>query len=340
MSGLRARVRRAAAPLLHSTGALRRLHRRSLPGVVSVVTYHGLLREPLSVPDSCFLGLDHFTAQMEYLARHFQVLHLEDAFGPDPHPTDRPLACVTFDDGFASAHDLALPVLERFSIPASMFVVTGLIDTADTVWSARLHQAVCATSAPEVTFAGLRFPLGSRAARSDTSTRLQQLIKTLREPVFDAALDDLLAQLDQRRAEPAATWEPFRMLRSDQIRQMSRRDLVRVGAHSASHQILTRTSPDDACAQIHASLRTIAALVERPSRTFAYPNGGPDDFDENVIEMLRRAGIEHAVTLIPGPNARTTDAYRLRRYAVGSDGSIARFAWLVHHAAFAIRSLL
>jgi peptidoglycan/xylan/chitin deacetylase (PgdA/CDA1 family) len=326
------------APLLHSTGVLRRFHRRSLPGAVTVVTYHGLLQAPLSAPDSCFLQLRHFTEQMEYLARHFQVLHIEEAFGPDPHPTDRPVACVTFDDGFASAHDLALPVLERFSIPATMFVVTGLIDSANTVWSARLHQAVCATAAPEVTFAGRRYPLGSPAARSATSTRLQHALKTLPEPAFDAALDGLVARLEARGAGPAATWEPFRMLRSDQIRQMSRRGLVRVGAHSASHQILTRTTRSGACGQIHASLRAIAALVDRPSRTFAYPNGGPDDFDENVIETLRGAGIQHAVTMIPGPNGRTTDAYRLRRYAVGPDGSIARFAWLVHHAAFAIRS--
>jgi peptidoglycan/xylan/chitin deacetylase (PgdA/CDA1 family) len=184
----------------------------------------------------------------------------------------------------------------------------------------------------------MSFPLGTPAARSEASTRLQHALKTLPEPAFDAALNELLAQLDHRHA--ASTWEPFRMLSSEQIRQMSRRGLVRVGAHSASHQILTRTTRDDANRQIQASLRTIAALVERPSRTFAYPNGGPDDFDEDVIEMLRGSGIEHAVTMIPGPNDRATDPYRLRRYAVGSDGSIARFAWLVHHAAFAIRSLV
>lgn len=339
MSRLRAGLIRHVAPVLHSAGVLRLLHRRSLPEAVSVVTYHGLLRTPLPAPDSCFLTVERFREQMEYLAREFQVIHIEDAFAPDRRPTGKPLACVTFDDGFASVHDLALPVLERFSIPATIFVVTGLIDTDDTVWSARLHQAVCASPARDVSFRGRSLPLGDPAARSRTSARLQQAVKALPEPAFDATLDDLLAQLGHGRAGAADTWEPFRILRSDQIRHMSRQGLVRVGAHSASHQILTRTTRDDASRQIEGSLRTIASLVEHPSHTFAYPNGGPDDFDEGVIETLRGAGVEYAVTMIPGPNDRTTDPHRLRRYAVGSDGSVARFAWLVHHAGVTIRSI-
>jgi peptidoglycan/xylan/chitin deacetylase (PgdA/CDA1 family) len=42
-------------------------------------------------------------------------------------PSQRPLVCLTFDDGYASFHAHALPVLKRFDAPATAFVVTGLV---------------------------------------------------------------------------------------------------------------------------------------------------------------------------------------------------------------------
>lgn len=317
--------------LLHGVGLFRWLHHRRLPDAISVVMYHGLLDVPLPVRDWCFLHVDRFAAQMEYLERHFRVMHLEEALDPSRPPAERPVACVTFDDGFASVHDLALPVLERLSVPATVFVVTGLVDKADTVWSARLHQAICETTVPEVHFAGRRFPLGNPKVRAQASAALQQGLKPLPKPAFDAALQDVLSRLGFGATRPIPIWEPFRMLRRDEIRRMSRSDLVRVGAHTASNQILTRTTKEEARREIETSVADVARLVERPSRAFAYPNGTAADFDGDAISALRDAGIQYGMTTIEGPNVQPLDPFRVRRYGIGAADSAARFAGLVHH---------
>jgi peptidoglycan/xylan/chitin deacetylase (PgdA/CDA1 family) len=41
--------------------------------------------------------------------------------------SSRPLVCLTFDDGYASFYEHALPVLKRFNAPATAFVVTELV---------------------------------------------------------------------------------------------------------------------------------------------------------------------------------------------------------------------
>lgn len=41
--------------------------------------------------------------------------------------SSRPLVCLTFDDGYASFYEHALPVLKRFNAPATAFVVTSLV---------------------------------------------------------------------------------------------------------------------------------------------------------------------------------------------------------------------
>ncbi len=164
------------ATALHATGACRLLHERVLPNSVSVLTYHGLIDEPLAVPDSCFLSLDRFERQMEYLVNHFDVVHLEDAFEAGCRRLSKPLACVTFDDGFASVHDFALPVLERLRIPATVYLVTDLVDSCETVWFARVQHAICHTSVPEVQLNGRRFPLARPGDRAKSSIGVQRAL--------------------------------------------------------------------------------------------------------------------------------------------------------------------
>jgi peptidoglycan/xylan/chitin deacetylase (PgdA/CDA1 family) len=331
---LRRSALRLVGEALHATGAFRLTHNLMLPGSVSVLTYHGLTetRPPVSHP--CFLRLERFAHQMEYLARHFEVVHLEDALAPSRLPARRPLACVTFDDGFASVHDLAFPILERLRIPATIYLVTDLIDTNQTLWFTRLHQAVYETSLPEVQFDTFRLRLSDRTARAKALTWLERELKLLNRAEFASALEDLLAQLKCPEVSHES-WRQFRILNSEQIRRMSRDGLIRFGAHTASHQILTRTTPEDAWLEIERSVRAVAALVEHPSHSFAYPNG---DFNTGVVEAIRRAGIKYAVSTIQGPAGRATNSYAIPRYHVFDD-RLARFAGRVHHARYSMRKI-
>jgi peptidoglycan/xylan/chitin deacetylase (PgdA/CDA1 family) len=42
-------------------------------------------------------------------------------------PSEKPLVCLTFDDGYASVCSRALPILLRYRAPATIFVVTSVI---------------------------------------------------------------------------------------------------------------------------------------------------------------------------------------------------------------------
>jgi peptidoglycan/xylan/chitin deacetylase (PgdA/CDA1 family) len=330
----------AAGGVLHTAGAFRALQRFVLPDRVAIAMYHGVTARPLPVYDWCFTSALAFTRHMEYLARHFTVMHIEDALAPERPVADRPVACVTFDDGFEGVYELALPVLERLHLPATVYLVTDLVDSDRTVWFARLHQALTETSSAAVTHRGVRFPLSDAGARSSSSARLQELLKELPSEELDAALDHLLEELGFGRSRRARVAPPFRILSSEQIRRMSRDDLVRFGGHTATHQILARATPQRAALEIERSIQAIGALVRRPSASFAYPNGRPEDFDESAVETLRGAGIRYGMTTIEGPNERRADPYRIRRYGIGAEDPLPRFAGLMHHSRAAVHRLV
>lgn len=77
---------------------------------------------------------------------------------------------------------------------------------------------------------------------------------------------------------------------------------VSVGAHTVSHPILSRVSPEQARREIAESKRTIEGELGCPVRNFAYPNGARVDFDDTTKTILSECGFDCALTTIFGTN--------------------------------------
>ena len=92
----------------------------------AVLAYHAIGDvDPAKDVHSLFTPVDAFRRQMELLARTCRVVPLADvvsgrARGP------RTVA-LTFDDGYRSVLEHAVPVLERWGLPATMFVPTAYV---------------------------------------------------------------------------------------------------------------------------------------------------------------------------------------------------------------------
>ena len=65
---------------------------------------------------------DAFDAQMAHLKRIANLVYADHS---GPLATDRPNVAVTFDDAFRSVREHALPALQRYGVPATIFVPTG-----------------------------------------------------------------------------------------------------------------------------------------------------------------------------------------------------------------------
>lgn len=88
---------------------------------------------------------------------------------------------------------------------------------------------------------------------------------------------------------------------------------VAIGAHTVNHPVLSRVSPQRAWTEITDARDAITSACGRAPRAFAYPNGGPEDYTEEVKGMVREAGFTCAATTRFGLNTRDTCAYELRR---------------------------
>jgi peptidoglycan/xylan/chitin deacetylase (PgdA/CDA1 family) len=106
---------------------------RPLSGVTLVVPFYHMVSDD-HVPHVSnlyrFRSVAEFKADVEYLARHFTPVSLQDIVDALNGTRALPQSCfhLTFDDGFREMHDTVAPILQRAGIPATFFLITAFID--------------------------------------------------------------------------------------------------------------------------------------------------------------------------------------------------------------------
>lgn len=110
-----------------------RLHTAFLKNAAVVVAFHRV--RDTDRPEALSVGVRTFERYCRFFSRHFRVVPLRDLVeklerGVKPY---RELA-ITFDDGYRDNFENAAPILERFALPATFFVVTQWMGTDIVPW--------------------------------------------------------------------------------------------------------------------------------------------------------------------------------------------------------------
>ncbi|WDE05008.1 polysaccharide deacetylase family protein [Thalassomonas viridans] len=316
--------------LIGISGLSAKLHRVRGYKKITIVTYHGIHSGELPLGDHCFMHLDLFKEQMHYLHRHFHVLPLEEALQITDYKGKKPLAAITFDDGFYNNYSQAFPVLKALGLPATIFLSTNYIDSHNTIWFCDLLRMLSQTENKTLMWQGKRYHLKTDEQKQAVSRLLQAELK-IKEPhdaqqALQALARALDCDLDYRYREDS----PFYMLTAAAIKEMSDSGLITFGAHTHNHVILTKTSLAHAREEIQTSIRETEKLTGKPCYSFAYPNGRAEDFNEEHQQILSASGIRFCATTINGLTAPRQELLAFKRLFINTDTGIEVFKLQVH----------
>lgn len=290
-------------------------------GRLCVLNYHRILQsaDPFldSEPD-----IETFHWQMELLASCFNVMPLAEALDCLTKERMPPRAvCISFDDGYRSVHDLALPILKKFALPATVFVTSGYID-GDNMWNDRIIEAVQRLPAGELDLREMGLGMHSvrrMADRKVTVNRLTEMSKYL-PPKARADLPKKLEELVGNNLGRGL------MLTGEMVSSLAQQGME-IGAHTVSHPILMSLEDEDAQYEIRGSKQQLEAITEKPVHLFAYPNGKlGKDFDRRHVQMAKEAGFTAAFTTSRGAATGRHDRFQLPRSRPW-DATPSRFAF-------------
>ena len=289
---------------------------RGIRDQLIVLCYHRVLpaeRRRLYFNPDVVVTPEAFRRHCLLLKRRFDVRPLSEAVDAWHKRAARtkPLAAITFDDGYRDNYEYAAPILAETGLAATFFVIAGLVGTDQTTWYDRLARAFAkcrATRAIDTQIGeltGLAFSSESSSAHSlvarakrlapEDRLRLIECVESAAGGPVKAADDCImdwtqLAELDRAGNE--------------------------IGSHTCMHEILTRLDDDRLRFELCESRRKLQERLGRPVRAFCYPNG---DMDDRVARATAEAGYDCAVIVDGGTNASGQNPYRLKRWFVSED---------------------
>jgi peptidoglycan/xylan/chitin deacetylase (PgdA/CDA1 family) len=283
-------------------------------GRLSILAFHRVLSaaDPL-FPD--VLDAGRFDAICSWLATWFEVLPLDDAV-QRLQAADLPARAlaISFDDGYADNHDIALPILARHRLTATFFIATGFLD-GGRMWNDAVIEAVRRTPLAMLDLRGLFSGANDLAPLPVTMVEQKRaaigaIIDRAKYLPIDER-DRVVAEL-ARRAE--VVLPRGAMLDSEQVRGL-RRAGMQIGAHTVSHPILAKLPAEAARAEMAASKSFLEQLLGEKVDLFAYPNGKPvTDYSPQTVAITQEVGFGAAVTTAWGAARTHTNVFELPRF--------------------------
>lgn len=286
-----------------------------------IVTYHGIREDESPARNWLLLPVSEFARQMEFLHSHYDVRPVDEALAVSSDGPPR--ACITFDDGYRNNLELALPILERLHLPATIFLPTAFIESSRLLWTTRLDFAFRdADDASRAQFAV--WASVDASVRSDGTLAYRVADALKRMP--PERRDEVLMRIYSRVPEPSsADVAPHAFLTWSEVAAMEATGLITFGAHTVHHEIVRNLDDAALHRELSDSIAEVRRRCGRPSGVFAYPNGREVDFDERAPRVLREIGARAAVSTIEGLNDASTPPYALRRISVGGAMGFAEF---------------
>jgi peptidoglycan/xylan/chitin deacetylase (PgdA/CDA1 family) len=321
----------AVANALSAAGANRAVaavRRREAGGArVLVLSYHrataDFARSAREGLPSLLVSTRTLRHHLEQVARTHDVVSLSDAARILAEPRGaarRDVATVTFDDGYADNHGVALPVLRALGMPATVFVATGFTGTRHRMLHDRIYAALCELARrglppARVALDGPAHALLGACARPGPAATLDRLIARLPHEGLALVADALEARAGLGEEDlPAGT----RLLDWDELRALDAAG-VEVGGHSVRHAVLANLPLDEARREIAGCRDQLAERLGRRPRHFAYPNGY---HTPAIRRAVAEAGFETAVTTEDRENLRGAEPFALRRKVLWENSTL------------------
>jgi len=306
---------------------LRLLSPRDRCDTLLILTYHMVDSKNPYLPDWCCLPTGQFARQMEYLKKYFQVIPLQGCLKilNQQKSRKKPLAAITFDDGYYNNFSQAFPILNRLNLPATIFLTTGFIDSSDTLWFCKLNKALHRTEQSTLNWKDNVYDISTPLRKSKVYIELQQKLKKLPHQQLNNELSLILSSLGDTPSYPVEKSSLFRMLDSESISRMQDSGIIEFGAHTKDHVILSRETKEEQRIQIHDSINHVRALTGEKDIPFAFPNGSPADYNAVSVNEVANAGVSCCVTMVHGLNRPDIQPLEMKRIGVGGDWQVGLF---------------
>lgn len=262
-----------------------------------VLMYHGF-REDADIRPGHMSRTD-FAKQLAYIKRYYTPWKLSDLvkYYNDNGIYPENSVAITVDDGYENFYSIALPLLKKFGIPATVFVVAKAADENRWLWTDIITHLFNSTP----------------ALNGHQQIKITSSLKAMSPTQRNRALHDLLS--NYAILIPPTPPPKYRLMSWSQLREAFNCGLVEVGAHSCTHPILAYLDSEESRQEILGAKQIIEHRLGLEVTSYCYPNGQPGDYTEEHKKLIISSGYTCCTASHPGFVEHHSDHYALPRIA-------------------------
>ncbi|MDQ4123385.1 MAG: polysaccharide deacetylase family protein [Acidobacteriota bacterium] len=290
------------------------------PDSVNIIAYHRVVADIAKAERESIYGLvvstDTFWRHCEMLKKAYDVVSLETAryFLCGKRRVGRPLAVITFDDGYLDFYEEAFPILNEFGLPATVFLPTDFIGKNKVLAHDRIFWLLKQAIGKSISIANAlqRAGIGQLVGQFAASRNLLKLTDSV---VFlpNEQREKVISELETELGDKFENYpREYQLLDWEMVREMHHKG-INFGAHTANHVVLTCETEAAFETEIVGCKKELERQLSSKVVSFAYPNGA---YNPRVRQIIAQAGYEVAVTTETKINQPGADLFALGRISL------------------------
>ena len=226
-----------------------------------------------------------FENQISYLKENFEVISINEIH---QKKNKKRKVVITFDDGYFDNLKNALPILEKYNCPATIYIATSFLDNKVIPWWLLIWKII--SSQKQLNFNNKIINITEKKHKKNFYEMLCRKLMFLNKNQQDIIINDLF---DGHISEEDNIKE---FLSSEDLTNLGNNNLIEIGCHTHTHQNLKVLNKEEIHNEIINSKSILEKIVKKKINHLSIPYGSRNCFDEKIIEQLSGYDFKTIVT--------------------------------------------
>lgn len=255
--------------------------------------------------DDLVVTSEVFEKQVKYLTKNYNVISINDINSTKGNKK----IILTFDDGYIDNLENALPILEKYNCPATIYIITSLIDNLEYPWWLKMWEII--VNNENILIEGKKIQIRNKKEKIEIYKNLCKELIEKKKIYQDAYFNDIIIKnnLD--------VFFKKEFLTTENLKYLGNHELIEIGCHTHNHENLKILDETEINLDLKKSLNILENILQKKIFHFSIPYGSKNHFSNDTIKFISKFNFKTVVTTEHGIYKRNL-INRIPRIGVGN----------------------
>ncbi len=281
-----------------------------------ILMYHRVLPEE-KMKEDMNIGLavssSTFEKQIKTLKSKYKICDMNEFITNLNEEKNEFAVTITFDDGYKDNLFYALPILEKYNVPALIYISTNFLEEKVNLWWLELMETIQNNSKISFVYKTKKFNLnlGKEKQKILAYISLRKIFLNLR---IDEQIEllEIITKTKERKNYSEIC------LNNKEVKILDNHKLITIGSHGHNHLNFKILSNQEIKFEVKKSLEVLEGLLNHKIEHFCYPFGGKNQASVREYNIIQELNFTSAATGRIYPINRC-DLFSLPRIYVGKN---------------------